>query len=149
VSKRVFATAGQEIFACAFGGANKTFARVVQLSDFCIDSVTRILIDDEWCSLTGSNDTDRGHGITGKHSPYMRVKIYKGLSGQVADQYLVNQSGGQWTAKHKGTGLAYAIVYVDFEQEHMTSIPQMLFECRGKCYDPRFDDTQGGQGAQR
>jgi len=40
----LFATAGQEIFACAFGGANKTFARVVQLSDFCIHSVARILI---------------------------------------------------------------------------------------------------------
>jgi len=145
----LFATAGQEIFACAFGQANKTFARVVQLSDFAIDGVSRILIDDEWCDLTGDNDSDKGHTITGKHSPYIRVKIYKGLQGQEADPYLKSASGGQWTDKHKGTGLAYAIVYVDFDQEHMTSIPSMLFECKGKCYDPRLDDTNGGQGAQR
>jgi len=145
----LFATAGQEIFACAFGEANKTFARVIQLSDFCIDSVSRILIEDEWCMLTGDNNSDRGYGITGKYAPYIRIKIYKGDIFQVADNYLVNMSGGQWTLNHRGDGLAYAIIYVDFDQEHMTSIPHMLFECRGRCYDPRFDSTVGGKGGQR
>jgi len=145
----LYATAGQEIFACAYGEANKTFARVVQLSDFTIDSVSRVLIDDEWCNLTGNNNSPQGHTITGKHADYIRIKIYRGLSGQAADPYLMSQAGGQWTSKHKGTGLAYAIVYVTYDQEKMNSIPQMLFECKGVCYDPRRDSTVGGNGGQR
>lgn len=144
----LFATAGQEIFACAFGDGNKTLARVIQLSDFLITSVTRILIDDEWCSLTGDNNSDRGFGVTGKHKDFIRIKLYDG-SQTNADDYLIKNSGGQWTSNHIGTGLAYAIVYMDYDQNEMSNPPQMLFEGQGKCYDPRFDSTYGGAGPQR
>jgi len=145
----LFATAGQEIFAAAFGEANKTFVRVVQLSDFAIDGVSRVLIDDEWCNLTGNNNSQQGHTVTGKHEGFIRIKIYKGFNGQTADTYLVQQAGGRWTSKHKGAGLAYAIIYVTYDQEKMNSLPHFLFECKGVCYDPRKDTTAGGNGAQR
>jgi len=145
----LFATAGHEMFAAAFGEANKIFVRVVQLSDFTIDSVSRVLIDGEWCNLTGNNNSLQGHTITGKHSDFIRIKIYKGTSGQTGDSYLQAQSGGRWTAKHKGAGLSYAIIYVTYDQKDMNSLPQFLFECKGVCYDPRKDSTVGGNGGQR
>jgi len=104
---------------------------------------------DEWCNLTGNNNSQQGHNITGKHANYIRIKIYDGSIGQTTDTYLVQKSGGQWTNKHKGAGLAYAIVYVDYNQVEMNSIPQMLFEVKGACYDPRKDTTAGGNGTQR
>ena len=144
----LFATAGQELFTCAFGDGNKTLARVLLLSDFYIHAVTRVLIDDEWCSLTGDNNSDRGFDITGKHKGYIRVKIYDG-SQTTADDYLIRSSGGQWTSNHVGFGLSFVIVYLDYDQNEMSSTPQMLFEVQGKCYDPRFDSTYGGDGPQR
>lgn len=144
----LFAVAGQELFTCAFGDGNKTLARVLLLSDFRIIGITRILIDDEWCFLTGDNNSERGYEITGKHKGYIRVKIYDG-SQMTADNYLINNSSGQWTSNHIGVGLSYAILYFDYDQNEMTSTPQILFEVKGKCYDPRFDSSYGGEGPQR
>lgn len=144
----LFAVAGQELFTCAFGDGNKTLARVLLLSDFYINKVTRVLIDDEWCSLNGDNNSERGFEVTGKHKGYIRIKIYDG-SQTTADNYLIKGSGGQWTANHVGFGLAYAIVYFDYDQNEMSNTPQLLFECQGKCYDPRLDSSYGGEGSQR
>ena len=93
----LFAVAGQEVFTCAFGDGNKTLARVLLLSDFYINKVTRVLIDDEWCSLNGDNNSERGFEVTGKHKGFIRIKIYDG-SQTTADNYLIKGSGGQWTA---------------------------------------------------
>lgn len=143
----LFATAGQEVYTGAFGEANKTYVRVLQLSDFRISRVTRVLVDDEWCNLEGDNNSDRGYELTGKHKGFIRAKVYDGTQ-KTADSYLIN-SVGQWTKDHVGYGLSYVILYFDYDEKEMTSIPQMLFEVQGVCYDPRSDSSYGGYGAQR
>lgn len=150
IGSGLFATAGQEISpAITFGKENKTAVKVIILSDFRIDGVNRVAISNIWCDLTGDNNTERGYGVTGETSPFVRIKIYKGDPNQQADAYLVKNSGGRWTAQHRGTGLAYAIISVDYDAEKMTSFPEFVFECRGVSYDPRFDSSVGGNGAQR
>ena len=150
IGSGLFATAGQEISpAITFGKENKTAVKVIILSDFRIDGVNRVAINNIWCDLTGDNNTDRGYGVTGDTSPFVRVKIYKGDPNQQADPYLIQNSGGRWTAQHRGAGLAYAIISVDYDAEKMTSFPSFVFECRGVSYDPRFDSSVGGNGAQR
>lgn len=121
--------------------------RVLQLSDFRISRVTRVLIDDEWCNLEGDNNSDRGYDVTGKHRGFIHVKVYDGKQN-TADSYIIN-SVGQWTKDHVGYGLSYVILYFDYDEKEMTSIPQMLFEVQGVCYDPRSDSSYGGYGAQR
>ena len=146
----LFATAGQEISpAITFGPENKTAVKVILLSDFRIDGVNRVAINNIWCDLTGDNNTERGFNVTGETSAFVRIKLYKGDPNQSADAYLVKNSGGRWTANHKGAGLSYAIVSVDYDAEKMTSFPTFLFECRGVAYDPRFDSSVGGNGDQR
>lgn len=150
IGSGLFATAGQEISpAITFGKENKTAVKVIILSDFRIDGVNRVAINNIWCDLTGDNNTERGFGVTGETSPFVRIKIYKGDPNQQADAYLAKNSGGRWTAQHRGAGLAYAIISVDYHAEKMTSFPSFVFECRGVSYDPRFDSSVGGNGAQR
>ncbi|WP_273687377.1 phage tail protein [Ketogulonicigenium vulgare] len=55
-----------------------------------------------------------------------------------------------WTANHIGTGKTYVIVTTRFDSETLTSYPTFLWEPEPlPLYDPRYDSTAGGQGAQR
>ncbi|ADO43109.1 phage tail protein [Ketogulonicigenium vulgare] len=55
-----------------------------------------------------------------------------------------------WTANHIGTGKTYVIVTTRFDSETLTSYPTYLWEPEPlPLYDPRYDSTAGGQGAQR
>jgi len=145
----LFATAGQEILKVAFGQANKTLAKVYLLSDFPIDSIARVAINGEWTTLSGDNNSERGFNVGGDTGRFVRIKVYHGSLNPVADPYLVKNSGGKWTTAHVGSGMAYVIVYLDFDEQNMTTEPNFVFECRGKCYDPRKDSSIGGIGAQR
>ena len=146
----LFATAGQGISpAITFGPENKTAVKVILLSDFLIDGVNRVAINNIWCDLTGDNNTERGFNVTGETSAFVRIKLYKGDPNQSADAYLVKNSGGRWTATHKGAGLSYAIVSVDYDAEKMTSFLTFLFECRGVAYDQRVESSVCGNGSKR
>ena len=77
------------------------------------------------------------------------VTYYDGRPGQGADPYLVGRGLG-WTNAHKGTGCAYAVVTMQWDEDNMTSPPALAFELSGaKFYDRRKDTTAGGSGAHR
>lgn len=149
----LFATAGQDISPpLAFGEANKTAVKIFKLSDFRIDGVNRVAINGVWNWLSGDNNAadGRGFNVVGDSFGFIRIKFYYGRLDQPADWHLKYWSDGMWTDTHRGAGVAYAIVYVDYDKDKFQSFPQsFIFECRGVCYDPRFDSTMGGSGPQR
>ena len=150
IGSGLFATAGQDISTpFTFGKENRMAVKVIMLSDFRIDGINRVAINNIWCDLTGDNNSERGYGVTGETSAFVRIKLYQGDANQQADPYLVNNTNGKWTDKCRGAGLAYVVVSIEYDKEKMTQIPTFLFECRGVSYDPRYDSSVGGQGSQR
>lgn len=74
---------------------------------------------------------------------FMRVKKYAGAEGQQADPDLVALFPDQWSADHRGIGVAYLYVTLNYNQDLFQSgIPNIKAVVRGKkIYDPRTDST--------
>jgi hypothetical protein len=145
------ATAGVAVYDNSFGTANKTLQRVYKLSDFYTTALTRVAINNEWVTL-GSLDATKGYPISsGDYSGLIWVKFLDGRQ-TTADSYLTGNDNpdGRWTTDHKGIGVSYAIVTLEYDDEKLNSIPEILFEFTGApLYDPRKDTSVGGSGSHR
>jgi hypothetical protein len=145
------ATAGVAVYDNSFGTANKTLQRVYKLSDFYTTALTRVAINNEWVTL-GSLDSTKGYPVSsGDYSGLIWVKFLDGRQ-TTADSYLTGNDNpdGRWTADHKGIGVSYAIVTLEYDDEKLSSIPEILFEFTGApLYDPRLDSSVGGSGSHR
>lgn len=74
----------------------------------------------------------------------VRIRRYLGAPGQAADPDLVSESGGKWTAAHKGTGICYLYVRLEFDQDvfGQVGVPNISAVVRGKkVLDPRTGVT--------
>jgi hypothetical protein len=144
-------TAGQAVFDNTFGTANKTLQRVLKISDFRCSALSRVAIDNAWVTL-GSLDATKGYPVTsGDYSGLIWVKFLDG-SQTTADTYLTGNDNpdGRWSTNHKGIGCYYVIVTLEYDDEKLSNIPEMLFEVDGApLYDPRLDTTVGGSGSHR
>ncbi len=77
------------------------------------------------------------------------VTYYDGRPGQTADANLVSKGLG-WSSSCRGTGMAYAVVEMQWDSDNLTSPVQLSFELEGaKLYDRRKDSTAGGAGSHR
>ena len=143
--------AGKHIYDNSFSTANRTLQRVLKLSDFYTTSLQRVAIDGEWVTL-GPEDPTKGFPVTtAKYQGYVWIKYYDGRQ-TTADAYLVanDNPDGRWTADHKGIGVSYAIITMEYDQEKFNSIPQFLIEFDGApLYDISKDTTVGGNGTYR
>lgn len=146
-----FAVAGHFNYANAHGAANGTLQQVFVLSDFYTTSLDKVWIDGALSTL-GSVDPTKGAVVTsGDYAGRIWVKFYDGRQS-VADPGLVSGSNpsGRWTSAHKGVGMSYVVVTMEYDQERLTQPPTFLFECKGApLYDPRLDTTVGGSGSHR
>lgn len=82
--------------------------------------------------------------------PLVRLRKHLGAPGQVADADLVAESGGKWTADHKGTGLCYLYVRLKYDQDVFgsTGVPNISAVVRGKkVLDPRTSITAWSENA--
>jgi hypothetical protein len=144
------ATAGQLVYDNSFGEANKTLQRVFKLSDFRITGLANVSIDNEWTAL-GSLDATKGYPLaTGPYAGLIWVKPI--LNGSAADTYLTGNDNpdGRWTTNHIGTGCAYVIVTLEYDEEKLNNIPEIIFAVYGApLYDPRKDSSVGGSGSHR
>ena len=143
--------AGKHTYDNSFGTANRTLQRVLKLSDFYTTSLQRVAIDGEWVTL-GPEDPTKGFPVTtAKYQGYVWIKYYDGRQ-TTADDYLVANAnpGGRWTADHKGIGVSYVIITMEYDQDKFNSIPQFLIEFDGApLYDISKDTTVGGNGTHR
>jgi hypothetical protein len=76
--------------------------------------------------------------------PRVRIKKHLGGAGQAADADLVAESDGKWTSAHKGTGVCYVYVRLEWDKDVFGSvgIPEIKCVLRGrKVYDPRTEVT--------
>lgn len=85
-----------------------------------------------------------GYTYTTAASALVRVRKYLGTSTQTADADLVAESDGKWTTDHRGRGICYLYVRLEYDQEIFgsTGVPNISALVRGKkVYDPRSATT--------
>jgi hypothetical protein len=73
-------------------------------------------------------------------TPRVRIRKHLGGAGQTADSALIAASGGKWTEQHRGTGICYLYVRLQFDTEvfGQVGLPAISAVVRGrKVRDPR------------
>jgi hypothetical protein len=72
-------------------------------------------------------------------SSVVRIRKYLGRMDQAADAAFVSALPGVWTSSHRGAGLAYLAIEMDYNREAFSGgEPNISAVVRGaKCYDPR------------
>ena len=75
--------------------------------------------------------------------PRARVIAHLGAAGQVVDPLIQSLLPTAWTAEHRGEGIAYLAVVLEYDADVFQSgIPSVTAVVRGaKCYDPRTGTT--------
>jgi len=74
---------------------------------------------------------------------WLRVKKYLGTSTQTADSDIISASGGEWTAAHRGQGVAYLALFFSYNEDvYPAGLENIKCSVRGKkVYDPRSSTT--------
>lgn len=135
------------------GTPNAFLTFVISLSDLPGASLKRIIMDDDYVTLSSTEHADYGFEVEGKYNGYCWVKYYDG-SQTVADPMLISKYGAHetrpWRPDMVGTGVCYAIVTFRYNRELFNGLPRMRFEMGSiPVYDPRKDSTVGGSGTHR
>lgn len=112
-----------------------------------IDAVQSRWLDERECTLDGSLNVTNSEYQSGGRSR-VRIQEFTGEPGQVSQTFLLNNFT-EWTADHKLTGLAGAIVIAENSaSEDFSTVypsgrePVYTALVRGtKCYDPRTETT--------
>jgi len=141
------------------GSAGKTpnayLTEVIELGDIPGQTLSRVMMNDEFVTLGGSPHADYGLPVTGRYANAAWVKYYDGTQ-TAADPMMLAKYGTYperpWLSDMIGRGLCYAIVTFKYERSLWGSTvpPRLRFEVNGiPLYDPRKDTTVGGSGAHR
>lgn len=157
------ATAGHLVYGGTWGKAGKTpnayLTKVIALSDLPLHALTGMWVGDQKVTLptmTGSPPTDQGWPVAEYNqdgTDYLWIKFYDGTQ-TAADSFLTTTFGSDpdrpWESDMIGRGIAYVIVTARRNDELFAGVPNFLFETDGiNLYDPRKDDTVGGDGDHR
>lgn len=133
---------GPLVFAASSGSGNGVLHLVIPLAAHQIDAVEEVYFNDVALgALDGS-----GNVTNGPYAGYARITKHLGAPGALADADLVAANVG-WTADHRGSGVAYIVVRLVFNQDvYPTGIPNVKCVVRGKpVYDPRTGLTVWSQ----
>lgn len=96
-------------------------------------------------TYTGATAGHRVHLMYQAGTTYSRARIrkYLGAPGQTADVGLISALPALWTSNHRGDGLCYLVIELDYDPSTFPNgIPNVSAVVRGlKCYDPRTSTT--------
>lgn len=139
------ATAGSLVYWQTTGADNAVLQMVIALADHECQGLVTLWVDGKeraWNSSTGVVDGYNGN---------LKVRFYSGTATQTVDTAVRDASGGRWTDNERGANVCYAVVEATYDEASFSGgIPQIIYVIDGaKLYDPRFDSTAGGAGAQR
>jgi hypothetical protein len=139
------ATAGSLVYWQTTGSNNMVLQLVVALADHECQGLAGLWVDGKECDWNSGTKQIEGYGAN------LKVRFYSGAAGQTVDTAVRDASGGAWTDDEVGSHVCYAVVEATYNETlFQGGIPQIIFVVDGaKLYDPRFDDTAGGDGDQR
>lgn len=139
------ATAGSLVYWQTTGTDNLLLQMVVAIADHECEGLVEVWADGklrEWNS---------GTGIVSGYSSKLKVRFYNGTADQTVDTAVRDASDGRWTDNEVGANVCYAVIEATYSESAFPGgIPQIIFVVDGaKLYDPRLDDTVGGDGDHR
>jgi len=156
-----YATAGHQVYMNSHGKANGTpnayLTYVIEVSDVPGVSLSRVIVDGEYCTLGETDHADYGTPLTNLQNENGEdrawIKFYDGTQ-TAADAMLVDKYGTDperpWGTTFVGTGIAYAVLTFQLGRKVFSGFPKVRFELDGiPLYDPRKDTTAGGSGTHR
>ena len=143
---------GTPIYYQVTGDNNEYLHIVLLLCEGEIESIEQVYLNDEaifetetrdYTQFTSSVEANISKLFAGdikqKFKNAVRVNKHLGRSDQAADQDLIDESGGKWTATDKLSGLAYLYVRLEADQDIFRNIPQITCDIKGKkVQDRRF-----------
>jgi len=139
------ATAGSLVYWQTTGTDNRLLQMVIAIADHECEGLVELWVDGklrEWNSETG---------VVAGYDGKLKVRFYNGTADQTVDTAVRDASGGRWTDDETGANVCYAVVEATADDAVFPGgIPQIVFVVDGaKLYDPRLDDTVGGDGDHR
>lgn len=153
-----YATSGQRVCPpMSHGNVGKTpnayLTEVIELGDIAGQTLSRVIINDQYVTLGSTPDPTYGFPVLGELNGFCWVKYYDGTQ-TAADPMLISKYASYperpWSADMIGRGICYAIITCRFSREKWNSAPRFRFEMGGiPLYDPRKDSTVGGSGGHR
>ncbi len=153
-----YATAGTRVCPpMSHGDVDRTpnayLTEVIDLGDIAGQTLSRVMINDQFVTLGTVAHADYGLPATGLLAGNAWIKYYDGTQ-TTADPMLIAKYSSYperpWAADMIGRGICYAICTFRYDREKFPSLPRLRFEMGGiPLYDPRFDSTVGGTGSQR
>src|SRR5690606_890903 len=157
-----YATAGSLDYVGTWGRSGKTpnayLTQVITLSDMMQgDLGSRFYINNELCTIDfEATPVDQGYPVLEYRRngrDYMWVKLLDGTQ-TAADSFLVDKFGSDaerpWSSDMVGSGSTVVVLTALMNRELMTAMPVGRYEPTAlPLYDPRKDDTVGGDGDHR
>lgn len=130
---------------------NAFLTYVILLSDVPGCTLSRVMINNEYVTFSGTPHADYGTPATGLLEDRCWIKFYDG-SQTVADPMLLDKYAAYpdrpWDADMIGRGCAYAICTFKYKRSVFPGLPRVRFELNSiPLYDPRKDTTVGGSGS--
>lgn len=140
----------------ATGATNQYLHQVLAIAAHECNSLGQIYFNEDTVGTIGaiSGTLDDGKVSTGTYANKAWIRRYAGTDSQTVDYILTSAVSTQWTANHRGRGIAYIAVQFEFDQTvYKNGKPEVTCLVEGKkVYDPRLDSTQTtipGSGTQR
>lgn len=125
------------------GGTNQYLHCIVLIAGHEVNAINEVYFNSENLNLTADGTDANGEtrwvpGSGNKYEGFVRVKKLLGADDQAADADLVAASGN-WDNNHRGRGVAYLYVRLEFNQDvFATGLPTISCDIEGaKAYDPR------------
>ena len=121
------------------GSEGEYLHQVLALAGHEVEAVNTVYFGKEALALDGS-----GNVASGTYAGKATVRKYTGTSTQTVDTILFNALT-EWTADHRGRGIAYLALRYQFDTEvYRSGKPDVTTIVQGKkVYDPRLDTSPG------
>lgn len=115
---------------------------VIVLAAHETEEIGDIYFNDEAVALDGNGDATVEPYKQGS-TVFASINKYLGTDTQLADQDLIDNSGGKWTSAHRLRGLAYIHAQLRFDEKaYVSGLPNISAIVKGrKVYDPRTSQT--------
>lgn len=125
------------VYRAGFTVVNSFFHLVVPLAGHQVQEIGDVALGSD--VITSSMLDSDGNVVSGKYAHHVRLKKYLGTTDQEADPDLIAESGGKWTAAHRGRGVAYLYVRLRRNADLFPNgVPPIRATVKGALlYDPR------------
>jgi len=124
---------------------NKYLHVVVALAGHECEEIETVYLNDEELTLDGDGEVT----APDKYAGYVRINKHLGSATQVADDDLINESDGKWTADHRLQGICYVYARLEFNADAFPNgEPNITAIVKGKkVYNPNTGTTAWSDNA--